>query len=76
MKAPRKSLSERLAAKAATSKRHHELSIHALMPEIEQALEAGFPFTEVWRDLKQHGQITCCLATFKTHVRRMRERQS
>lgn len=72
---PPKSLSERLAAKAAQAKKkNHRLSIRAVLPEIEKAIEDGFSLTEAWRDLKEQQQVSCCLATFKSLYRSEHDR--
>lgn len=56
-------LSDRLGTK--TKRPNHRLSIRALLPEIEQAVDDGFTITAAWRELKEQGRITCCLVTFK-----------
>ena len=70
-----KSLSERIAARAANSKPSRRAqnrgAFLALRSEVEQALDDGWPVKTIWETLHQEGKVTFSYQSFRGYANRL-----
>jgi hypothetical protein len=70
-----KSLSERIAARAANNKPsrsgQNRGAFLALRSEVEQALDDGWPVKTIWETLHQEGKITFSYQSFRGYANRL-----
>ena len=70
-----KSLSERIAARAASNKPSRRAqnrgAFLALRSEVEQALDDGWPVKTIWETLHQEGKVTFSYQSFRGYANRL-----
>ena len=70
-----KSLSERIAARAANNKPSRSAqnrgAFLALRGEVEQALDDGWPVKTIWATLHQEGKVTFSYQSFRGYANRL-----
>jgi Family of unknown function (DUF5338) len=70
-----KSLSERIAARAANNKpprsAQNRGAFLALRGEVEQALDDGWPIKTIWETLHQEGKVTFSYQSFRGYANRL-----